>query len=224
MTSVVLDSENGDIFIDEQTSLRVTVNTIFPDGTPRDITEAEIVWVASLNGEQKMRKDTDTMQIMLAPQTATVITENASAGDTVINVAKTSNFGGDPWGRPIANFAVGDYVVLADAFGASPLNEQAIVTHVTDLTVTLASPISFNYPATDSPTFSKIVSQFSFIILPGDTILPGNKVLGTKIVYDHYGYAVYPTGMSPENIDAIPMSVTVVRGDMFIDPIPDMSP
>jgi len=100
MTSVVLDSENGDIFIDEQTSLRVTVNTIFPDGTPRDITEAEIVWVASLNGEQKMRKDTDTMQIMLAPQTATVITENASAGDTVINVAKTPTSAATPGGDP----------------------------------------------------------------------------------------------------------------------------
>jgi len=49
-------------------------------------------------------------------------------------------------------------------------------------------------------------------------------VLGTKIVYDHYGYAVYPTGMSPENIDAIPNERDCGAGDMFIDPIPDMSP
>ena len=224
MTGVTLDVNNGDIFIDEQTALRVTVNTIFSDGTPRDITDASVVWVATCNGEQKGRKDTATMQIMLAPQTLTTIRQDVGAGDTVINVAKVATFGVDGFFRPIADFIVGDYVVLTDP--VTTLTELAQIKEIdaNALTVTLESPTEYAYVSTNGATFMKIISQFSFILLPGDTILPANKVLGTKMVWEHLAMVTYQTTLSPQNIDAIPISVVAVRGDMFIDPIPDMSP
>ena len=221
MTSAVtLDINDGDIFMDEQTTIRVNVNTLFPDGTPRDITDADIIWVATFNGEQKIRKDMATMDVMLAPQTLTTISTTVSAGHTSVTVANVSGFGRDGWGRPIADFAVGDYVTLTDSSaGAAELAQIQLIN--TD-TLTLVSPTANSY--SEGSSLAKIISQFSFMLLPGDTMLPGNKVLGAKAVYDHYGQAVYPTSISPQNINSVPITVTAVRGNIFIDPIPDMSP
>ena len=54
-----------DIPMDERTSLTIKVNTKYPDGSPRDITGASIVWNADHNGEQVIEMSTDDATIVL---------------------------------------------------------------------------------------------------------------------------------------------------------------
>ena len=219
MVEVILTAENTDIWMDEQTSMQVTVNTVLEDGvTPRDITGGTVTWKAFLNGVEKIKMDTPTMLIMLAPITETTLTGTATAGTSAVTLTKVAGFGADSWGRPIADFAVGDIVILTSAGG---LLEYATITQINGTTLSLTSPLTNSYAAAD--TCQKIISQFTFQLLPGHTILPVTKSYGTPIIYDHMALVTFPAGLSPGDIYQQPTSVVAVRGRIFIKPIFDMS-
>ena len=219
MGDSTLTAVNTDIWMDEQTSMQVTVNTVLEDGvTPRDITGGTVTWKAFLNGVEMIKKDTPTMLVMLAPITETTLTGTATAGTTSITLTKVAGFGSDAWGRPIADFAKGDIVILTSAGG---LLEYATITQIVGTTLTLATPIVNSYAAAD--TCQKIISQFTFQLLPGDTILPVTKSYGTPIIWEHLAMITFPSGLGPANIYQQPTSVLGVRGRMFIKPILDMS-
>jgi len=57
MVDITLTAENTDIWMDEQTSMNVTVNNVLEDGvTPRDITSGTVTWKAFLNGIEMIKK------------------------------------------------------------------------------------------------------------------------------------------------------------------------
>jgi hypothetical protein len=214
MTTITL-AENKDIYMDEQQTVNVIVNALKEDGTLRDITGANVAWVASFNGVQKIRKDTDTMTVMLAPQTAVELTDTALAGTYVVPVYAVDGFGYDAYGRPIEAFAAGDIVTMT----ALAYNEYNVIASVdADAeTITMVNPLLNTYNAADD--VAKIISQFTFQILPGETILPATKSYGTKIVWQHMAQATFPSPLSPENIYKAPTTIVPIRGKMFIDPI-----
>ena len=63
-----------DIPMDERSSLIVKVNTKHPDGTPRDITGASIVWNAMHNGELVISRSTAATTIALGEPVGGMIT------------------------------------------------------------------------------------------------------------------------------------------------------
>jgi hypothetical protein len=207
-----------DIYIDEQTTLEVNVDTIYPDGSPRDITGGSVTWVASFNGIQQIKKDTDSETVLLAPQTSTYMTSQSLIGQSVLNVNQVSLFGSDPTGRPIANFAAGNIITIV-----GPTTSEYNVIRAIDFVhkqITTVSPLINTYPM--STTVAAIISQFSFTLLPGDTILPATKSYGTQMVWSHMAVIKFTSQVGPENVYAVPTTVVGVRGKMFINPILDM--
>ena len=216
MTTIII-AENTDIYMDEQTSLNVVVNTANSDGTPRDITGGTVTWKAFANGVETIKKDTPTMLVMLAPVTSTLVTSTTNSGQNAIILDKVAGFGADSWGRPIANFAIGDTVTIS----TGSISEYNTIAGIDTNTLTMVNPLSNRYLTGD--IVSKIISQFSFQLLPGDTILPVTKSYGTPIIWEHLAIVTFPVGLSPANIYQQSTSVVGVRGRMFILPIPDMS-
>ena len=96
MTTIII-AENTDIYMDEQTSLNVVVNTVNSDGTPRDITGGAVTWKAFANGVEMIKKDTPTMLVMLAPVTSTLVTSTANTGQNTIILDQVAGFGTDSW-------------------------------------------------------------------------------------------------------------------------------
>lgn len=212
-----------DITIDEQSSATVMVTTIHPDGTLRDITGGVVTWKAAFNGVETIKKDSGTMQVMSAPQTISFVNANANAGQKDVVMVAVSGFGYRPNdGWPIADFAPGDIVNIADIVGHSETNVIDSIDTGTK-TLTMVNPLANTYDSTDTSTVAKIVSLFSFQLLPGDTILPATKTYGTPIIWDHMAQIVFPASMSPENMWSVPTTIVAVRGRMFISPILDMS-
>jgi hypothetical protein len=202
----------------EQTSLTVNVNPTNPDGTPMDLTGGTVIWKAFANGTEMIKKDTPTMLVMLAPITATTLTAAASAGQNNVHLTQVTGFGLDSWGRPILPFTAGDVVTLTNVSGAS---EYATISQVSGLELIMTAPLQNSYAIADA--CQMIISQFTFQLLPGDTILPSTKSYGTQIVWDHMAVVEFPVGLGPQDIYQVPTTLLAIRGRMFILPIEDMS-
>jgi len=211
-----------DIYMDEQSSRKVTVNVVYPDGTPRDITGGAVNWVASFNGVQQIKKDTPTMTVMLSPTPSTAFSADVSGDQKNVAVVKVKGFGYDDWGRAIPDFAPGDIVNIADNASHAETNTVATIDTGTN-TLTMVNDLVNSYATGDSPTVTKIISSFVFYLLPGDTSLPATKSYGTKIIWNHMAQVTFPAPLSPGNIYQANTTVVAVRGRIFIDPILDMS-
>lgn len=225
MTTILADSD--DFHMDEQQTLPITVFAKRQsDDSPIDFTNATIKWVATKDGSQLTSKDTATMTIMVGPQTASLIQQIDAAdpqpGDYVVKVTKVAGFGADGWGRPIADFAPGNYVNIADSAGHQEVNVIARIDPV-GMILTMTNPLANTYATNNAAQVAAFVTYFSFTLLAGDTILPATKTYGTEIVYDHIAIASWTSMMSPGNIYAIPASLTVLRGKLYVNPIPDMT-
>ena len=219
VTTLIQQGEKCDINIDEQASRLVRVICTNDDGSLMDITDGTVNWVASFNGLQQIKKDTATMMVMLDPQTSTTLSEAASAAQKVLTVDAVKAFGADGWGRPIADLAVGDILTLTNA---STFEYGTIASiDATAKTITLVNNLTNSYSQND--VVAKIVSSFTFELLPGDTILPATKAYGTAIIWQHMALVTFAGAMSPENINAVSTTVVGIRGRMFILPILDMS-
>ena len=217
MTDVTL-TDNSDIYMDEQTTMNVTVIVTYDDGSLRDITGSSVTWVASFNGEQQAKKDTATMTIMLAPAAGCTVVSKVTDGDTSITVDRVAGFGSDVWGRPIPDFAVGGIVTITDGTN----EEQAMILRINPIssTLTMADPIINSYQA--GATLTSIISSFVFQLLPGNTILPPTKTYGTDIIWQHMAMISWPAYMSPGNIYQEATQIVGIRGRMFISPILSM--
>ena len=209
--------------MDEQSSANVNVTTIHPDGTLRDITGGAVTWKAAFNGAEQIKKDTQTMQVMLAPQTLSLVNATAAVGQNDVVMVAVGGFGVRPNdGWKIADFAAGDIVNITDIMGNAESNVIESVDAETE-TLTMANPLASTYTVENTATVAKIVSLFNFQLLPGDTILPATKTYGTQIIWDHMAQIVFPSAMSPENIYSVSTTIVAIRGRMFISPILDMS-
>ena len=211
-----------DIYMDEQSSMNVTVITVYPSGVLRDITGAKITWIATFNGQQQVKKDTPTMMVMLSPVPTSDVASNANAGQKAVVVDQVAGFGGDPWGRPIPDFAPYDIVNIVDEDGHAETNKIATIDAETD-TLTMFNALSGDFTTAHTSSVTRIISSFTFQLLPGDTILPATKVYGTPILWNHLALAVWPSTLSPGNIYQAPTTIVAIRGRMFINPISDMS-
>ena len=222
MTEIDSGAPIVDIFMDEQASLSVTINTVFPDGTPRDITNGTVTWKASFNGVEKIKKDTSTMLVMLDTAPSTVITATAHAAQHDIVVQQVAGFDSRPNdGWPTLDFAVGDTVNITAINGREVNTIQAI--NPDTLTITMVNPLANTYTVANSGNVAKTITNFWFTLLPGNTILPATKSYGTPILWDHMATVSFEGQMSPENIFSRSTTFVAVRGRMFINPILDMS-
>ncbi len=215
--SLDISSDNPDIHMDEQSSMNVTVYATDTKGVLKDLTGASIIWVASFNGVQQVKKDIATMTIQLAPAATANLTAEAHVGASTIVLDKVASFGRDAWGRPIADFAAGDFITVTDGTNSDLMTIQSIEGYSLIFTGTLGS----DYQA--AATATEIIPSFSFPLLPGDTILPATKSYGTPIIWQHMALASWPAAMSPGNIYQAATDMVAIRGRMFILPILDMS-
>ena len=213
----LLDRVNSDITMDEQSSMAFRVTTTNPDGTPMDLTNGTVTWVADFNNNQQIKKDMPTLTVMLDAVPATTVASTAAAGSYVITVAQISGFS-DPWGRPVANFAAGMIVNIVSVGGNSEVNTIA---SINNMQLTMSNPLVYTYSNGDA--VAEIITSFTFQLLPGDTILPATKSYGTDIIYYHMAQVTYPAGLSPGNIYSVPTTEIVLRGRMFINPVLNIS-
>jgi hypothetical protein len=72
---IVLSTTGVDINIDERASLTVNIFLFTPTGDPRDITDYDITWNATLNGDVMITKSTAAGSIVLADPIDGVINE-----------------------------------------------------------------------------------------------------------------------------------------------------
>lgn len=211
-----------DIWIDEQTSLAITINTLTPVGEPRDLTGASnITWVAAFMGKQKVKKDLKTMLLMLSPQSTTYFTSGITAntlGPATLN--QITGFGNDAYGRPKSSISVGDTLRLTSVNGPTELAKIATLNPNTKV-VTFTDPVANTYGTGATNPVTKAISSFEFSLLPGDTILPATKSYRTPVIWEHMALATWPSAFSPGNINQEPTTVVVARGRMFIIPILD---
>ena len=211
--------EDSDIYMDEQSSLNVTVIATHPDGSLRDLTGANVVWVAAFNGAQQLKKDIDGMTVMLAPITTTTLADEAIAGQKEVYLNQVAGFGKDPWARPIADFAAGDTITLVNGTAQTEYCTIDTIDSV-NMILTMVEDLVYSYNPGD--VITKIISSFSFQLLAGDTILPATKTYGTPIIWKHMARATWPSSLSPGNIYQEATAAVVIRGRMFITPILDM--
>ena len=214
----ILNRNNPDITMDEQTSASYRVITTNPDGSPLDLTNGTVTWVADYHDVQQIKKDVPTMTVMLDPVPSSALTTLASAGQNNIKVAQVSGFS-DAWGRTVPNFAAGDIVNITSTGGS----EVNTIDSVNNLTITLVNPLSNTYTVANSATITNIIQSFTFSLLPGDTMLPTTKTYGTPIIYQHMAIVSYPAGLSPSDIYQQPTTFVVLRGRIFISPILSIS-
>jgi hypothetical protein len=205
--------------MDEQSSMNVTVYATDKKGVLKDLTGASITWVASFNGVQQVKKDIATMTIMLAPAATASLTSEAAAGADTIDLDKVASFGRDAWGRPIADFAAGDFITVTDGTNSDLMTIESI--DLSGFSLTFTSGLGSTYQA--AATATEIIPSFSFSLLVGDTILPATKSYGTAIIWQHMALASWPAAMSPGNIYQAATDMVAIRGRMFIMPILDMS-
>jgi hypothetical protein len=206
-------TQNVDIEMPEQTSKNVTIITEI------DLTGSDVVWVASFNGVQKIKKDTGTMLIMIDTAPSTTVANGVSGGASTIQLVQVTDFPPRPNdGKPTADFAPGDNVTIT---AAGSHEETNVIQSIDGTTITLATPLKYAYSEGD--TFVRWITSFTFQLLPGDTMLPGTKTYGTPIIWQHMALVTYPGNMSPENMKSAPTALVPIMGRMFISPILDMS-
>ena len=218
MSGITLLTRNSpDITMDEQTSVAARVMATNPDGSPLDLTNGTVTWVADFHDVQQIKKDLPTMTVMLDPVPSSALTTIAAANQNNVKVAQVSGFS-DAWGRTVPNFAAGDIVNITDTAGDSEVNT---IDSINNLTITLVNPLSNTYTA--AATITNIIQSFTFSLLPGDTMLPTTKTYGTPIIYQHMAIVTYPAGLSPGDIYQQPTTFVVLRGRIFISPILSIS-
>jgi hypothetical protein len=184
-----------------------------------DLTNSSVTWVADYHDVQQIKKDVPTMTVMLDPVPSSTVVQTAAAKQDNIKVAKVADFS-DAWGRPVADFAAGDIVNITDTAGHSEVNSIA---SIRDTTLTMANPLSNSYTVGNTGTAAKIITSFTFSLLPGDTMLPTTKTYGTPILYDHMTQVTYPAGLSPGDIYQQPTTFVPMRGRIFISPVLSIS-
>ena len=209
-----------DLFIDEQESANITVYPTYADGSAVNLTNASIKWVASFNGIQQIKKDTAQMTIMVGSQLATTSADSASSGQRVVEFTATDDFGADGYGRAITDLVAGDVVTITNDAGHEEYCTVASIDAVTK-EVTMVGNLIYSYESGNA--IKRIIPEFEFGLLPGDTTLPVTKTYGTPIIWDHMAQAVFPAGLSPGNIYQVGTTLVVLRGRMFISPILDIS-
>ena len=175
----ILTRNSPDITMDEQTSVACRVMTTNPDGTPLDLTNGTVTWVADYHDVQQIKKDLPTMTVMLDPVPSSALTITAAAGQNNVKVSQVSGFS-DAWGRTVPNFAAGDIVNITSTGGS----EVNTIASVNSLTITLVNPLSNTYTVANSATVTNIIRSFTFSLLPGDTMLPITKTYGTPLGED----------------------------------------
>lgn len=204
----------SDITIDEGSSVTVTVRPVYEDGTKINLTNAAITWVADINGEEKIRKDTAQMTLMVGPQLATTSNGSAASGQKNITFTKVAAFGTDGYSRQITDLIPGDVITIIND---ASQEEYCTVASINGYVVTMEDVL--NYTHESGNVIKRIISEFTFSLLPGDTTLPITKTYGTKMIWQHMAQAVFPAGLSPGNIYQVANTVVLLRGSLFIDPI-----
>jgi hypothetical protein len=210
---------SDDMMIDEESSVTITVRPVYADGSPVNLTNASITWVADFNGEEKIRKDTAMMTIMVGPQLATTSAASAAAGQKNITFTKVAAFGADDYSRPITDLVVGDIITIINS---SSQEEYLTIAAIDPDTKIVTMTTNLIYTHDNGSVIKRIISEFTFSLLPGDTTLPMTKTYGTPMIWHHMAQAVFPAGLSPGNIYQESNTMVVLRGDLFIDPILDM--
>jgi hypothetical protein len=217
---IILDRDNQDITMDEQSSMYFNVNTTNPDETPLDLTNATVYWVADFHGVQQVKKDTLTMMAMLGTAPTTTITTGATVGTKKVTLAQVAGFAARPNdGVPTADFVAGNDVIITSG-GTSEVNTIASIAtggNSGTKVVTLVNNLARTYAS--GSTFKTTIYNFTFSLLPGDTILPTTATYGTPIVYNHQVMVTYPAGLSPGNIYAAETTLFPIKGRMFVNPI-----
>lgn len=219
-------AEEQDIWLDEQTSLTVTMRVSTPEGVSLDLTEASVTWVATFNGVQQIKKTTGNMLVALSAQLETAVAAVTCAGATEVIVSKVEDFPADAYGRVVADLAAGDNIKLTNDYAEY---EYRTITAVDKNTkcITLETALDYIYspPYADmtSGTIKRGISSFQFELLPGDTILPATKSYGTPIIWQHMALIAWESSLSPGNIYQAPTTLVGARGRMFISPILDTS-
>jgi len=210
----------SDMAIDEQSSANITVFPKHSDGSPIILTNCSITWKASFNGEEKIKKDTAIMTIMIGPQLSTTSAASAAAGQKLVKFTNIDGFGADGYGRVINDLTAGDIVTIIN--NASQ-EEYCTVASIDATTKYVTMESNLIYIHQSGNVIKRIVSDFRFGLLPGDTILPPTKVYGTPFVWQHMALATFPAGLSPGNIYQEATTMVLMRGRLFINPIIDMS-
>lgn len=213
------EDTSGDLFIDEQSTVDLTVYPSYADGSPVNLTNATITWVASFNGIQQSRKDTDQMTVMVGPQLATTSAALAVSGQNVVKFTKVSDFGADGYARAITDLIPGDIVTIINAYSQQ---EYCVVASIdpTSKNVTMVDNLVYTHESGN--VIKRIIPDFRLRLIPGDTQLPPDKSYGTPIVWEMMARAVFPEGLSPGNIYQEPTTLVLLRGRLFISPILDV--
>ena len=208
-----------DMMIDEESSVVVTVRPVYADGSPVNLTNASVTWVADFNGEEKIKKDTGIMTCMVGPQLATTSAASAAAGQKNITFTKVDTFGADSIRRVITDLIVGDIITIINS---SSQEEYLTIEAIDSATKIVTMTTNLLYTHGNGSVIKRIIKEFAFSLLPGDTTLPLTKTYGTPMIWHHMAQAVFPAGLSFGNIYQEPTTMVVLRGDLFIDPILDM--
>jgi hypothetical protein len=209
----------SDLTIDEGSSVYVTVYPTYANGAPVNLTNATITWVASVNGVQQVKKDSAMMTILLGTQLATTAAASAAADQNVIRFTKISAFGNDVNRKLITDLVIGDIVTIINN---SSQEEYCTVASINIVTKDVTMETNLLYTHEAGNAIKRIIQQFEFILLPGDTTLPLTKSYGNAIIWDHMAQATFPEGLSAENIYQEPTTMILLRGKLRIYPILDI--
>jgi hypothetical protein len=217
-----------DLTIDEQSSVDITVYPTYSDGSPVNLTNATITWVASFNGIQQVKKDTDQMTIMIGPAMAQytggvyvypTVAATANPDQPVIRFSRISGFGSDAYRRVVTDLIVGNIVSIVNNAGQE---EYCTVKSINETTLDITMTSDLVYIHQSGNIIKRIIPQFIFRLLPGDTILPVTKIYGSPLIWEHMAQATFPEGLSPGNIYQEPTTLVLLRGRLYIYPILDI--
>jgi hypothetical protein len=217
--AIICTKEDTDIIIDEQSTLVVRFSVLNPDGSYRDLSSGSVTWVASFGGEQKIKKTTATMLVSLGLRTQTDTCAGPQIGATSFTVTKVEGFGGN-----YQDFSAGDWIQIANKQGTN--NEIVQLESVDTVTKTLhlVTPLTKSYSACPNQSVTgawvnRLVTNFEFTLLPGDTILPPTKSYGTPVVWEHMAKVEWAAPLTPGNPNKEPTTMVAGRGKLYIIPV-----